>query len=104
MGLAVLPGQREFQGHVLGVATCGLFGPVHGVWSQSGPKLGGHDRRDGPLLIGGLLLIGGPLSDRDAHRGCGSLQASRLAGPCQVGIDSPGERRYRRCQREHRNH
>jgi len=44
IALALLPGQQGFRHQVLGGATCGSSGRVHGVWSQSGPNLGGHDR------------------------------------------------------------
>src|SRR5215469_6200703 len=38
MGLAVLTGQWGSDGPALGAPTCRLFGQVHSVWSQSGPK------------------------------------------------------------------
>jgi hypothetical protein len=39
MALGVSPGKRGLIGDALGVVTCGLFGRVQSVWSQSGPKL-----------------------------------------------------------------
>jgi len=38
VGLGVFTGQDGFQGDEPGVVTCELFGRVHTVWSQTGPK------------------------------------------------------------------
>ena len=38
VGLAVLTGQRGSDSPALGAPTCRLFGHMHSVWSQSGPK------------------------------------------------------------------
>jgi len=40
VGLAVLAGHWGSDGPALGAPTCMLFGQMHSVWSQIGPKLG----------------------------------------------------------------